>query len=1167
MKNFIFIIFFNFIKGIVGQTYKTLIIPKLISILDVSDSAINFYYYTTFEKNTILKYDFELEEQKISSTSEGDMISICYIYDDTHKHIYIIVKNYLYVFSPKFINYVKLDYLTDRYSVLVLDECVKDEQTTSNCSLFISFINSENKLEIYKYKFQGGTINYSLLKSKEIDLIKSSGEISLNNCDYISCHKVKNESGLEVLVCFYENDYSEITALTLNKDTLELEKKAFKKNSGAKNIKSILFNNNEKVFVCYINNNDNVACLIFDELQNVFQNEFKYIEKMTQSQRYFNIDYFSSANQYMLSTYSSKTEFEYIIFDENMNILDDNSIKNIEIAPCNDESSLLSITIYYYSNYKIAKKCGNEDYSSNVISDVSSSKPFSLETIFVTDNLMELPHSSLITNKSLIDTIFSSDNLKGNLADKISSTTISKIISSTNMLKTSIPFEEKTSLIYTTQLSSINSNKIITNIKPPNISSDESFSFLNDENVEGEGKTVKIRTNKTLDLFINNLEKVIGEINIEKIYEIAADNFKIKISPLNYKDFDTDNSFINFLDCENELRKANNLLPNENLTEVIIEIEKNDDKSLTNKIEYAVFYGKKQLELTVCANNEIEINYDISNSTLIDYQKINDFSKFGVDILNIKDNFFNDICFPYAENNSDMILKDRISDIYQNFSKCDDNCEYKKIDLNLNLITCNCKIKSKINKETEPPRLDSILLDLLTDSSFGVIKCLSLVLNFHNKSENIGFWIFILIIIAHIIIIIHYSIKTINPINRYILTQMKKFYYIAHIYNPVKKRKSEKKNKFDIFNKFHIKIINQDQTANRRTIRGSTKKIFSIRKRKTHFSIRFPNKHEDKDKDSSNNNLADLSRPRLRNKSKTMIIRNNKDFFAKQKKLKIFSKKINSPKNNQKINYENDYNLIQINANNSSKNIPPESQYFLDNYNYTEAIKYDKRPFCRIYYICILTKENMLNIILVKSPLELQSLRICLLIFTYSCDLAMNTVFYFNSNISDKYYYNGNNKFFFTMFNNLSISIISTFISLALEVFFKVMITSKDDIEDLFRNEERKMRKNSNYVVNSIRKKQILMNIFEINKKLKIKIIIFFISEFLVIVFFFYFVTAFCEVYKNSQISWITDSIVSFFLSFPIEFGNAFLIAVFYKISVQSKCKWLYKIAMFLYNL
>ena len=298
-----------------------------------------------------------------------------------------------------------------------------------------------------------------------------------------------------------------------------------------------------------------------------------------------------------------------------------------------------------------------------------------------------------------------------------------------------------------------------------------------------------------------------------------------------------------------------------------------------------------------------------------------------------------------------------------------------------------------------------------------------------------------------------------------------------------------------------------------------------------------------------------------------MLIRNNFRFSDKQKKLNIFSNKIKAPKVNQKNDNENDYNLIQINANNSSNNIPPESKYFLDNYDFEEAIKYDKRTFCRIYNICILTKENMLNIILVKSPLELQSLRICLLIFAYSCDFAFNTVFYFNSNISDKYYYNGNNKFFFTMFNNISISIISTFVSLGLGVFFKVLTTSKDDIEDLFRNEERKMRENNKYIVNFTKRKQILMNVYKINKKLKIKIIIFFIFELLVMLFFFYFVTAFCEVYRQSQISWITDSIVSFLLSFPIEFGNSFLIAVFYKISVEKKCKWLYKIAMFIYNL
>ena len=259
--------------------------------------------------------------------------------------------------------------------------------------------------------------------------------------------------------------------------------------------------------------------------------------------------------------------------------------------------------------------------------------------------------------------------------------------------------------------------------------------------------------------------------------------------------------------------------------------------------------------------------------------------------------------------------------------------------------------------------------------------------------------------------------------------------------------------------------------------------------------------------------------------------------------------------------------MIQISANNSPNNTPPQSNCFLDNYNYREAIKYDKRSFCRIYYICILAKENILNIILINSPLELKSLRICLLIFAYSCDFALNTLFYFNSNISDKYYYNGNNKFFYTIFNNISISVISTFISLVLLIFFKILTTSKDSIEELFRKEERKMRKDSNYMVNFIKRKQILMNVYEIIKILKIKIIIFFIFEFSIMLFFFYFVTAFCEVYKQSQISWISDSLVSFFLSFPIEFGTAFLIAVFYKISVKKKCKLLYKIVMIFYNL
>ena len=111
------------------------------------------------------------------------------------------------------------------------------------------------------------------------------------------------------------------------------------------------------------------------------------------------------------------------------------------------------------------------------------------------------------------------------------------------------------------------------------------------------------------------------------------------------------------------------------------------------------------------------------------------------------------------------------------------------------------------------------------------------------------------------------------------------------------------------------------------------------------------------------------------------------------------------------------------------------------------------------------------------------------------------------------------------------------------------------------------MRKNINYFVSIKKRKEKIINIYEINKKLKLKILFFFISETLIMLFFFYFVTAFCEVYKGSQISWIVDSILSFIISFLVDTIFSFFIAIIYIISIKQKCRWLYKTAMALYHL
>ena len=76
-----------------------------------------------------------------------------------------------------------------------------------------------------------------------------------------------------------------------------------------------------------------------------------------------------------------------------------------------------------------------------------------------------------------------------------------------------------------------------------------------------------------------------------------------------------------------------------------------------------------------------------------------------------------------------------------------------------------------------------------------------------------------------------------------------------------------------------------------------------------------------------------------------------------------------------------------------------ESNYLLNNYDYEEAINNEKRNFFRIYYICLLSKENIINTFFFKSSLESHPLRISIFIFNYSCDFALNTLFYLNQNI------------------------------------------------------------------------------------------------------------------------------------------------------------------------
>ena len=277
---------------------------------------------------------------------------------------------------------------------------------------------------------------------------------------------------------------------------------------------------------------------------------------------------------------------------------------------------------------------------------------------------------------------------------------------------------------------------------------------------------------------------------------------------------------------------------------------------------------------------------------------------------------------------------------------------------------------------------------------------------------------------------------------------MEKHNYMAKINNPIKKSSKNKDNKLEYSNSKsdeHNSGIDPCQVNDPKGINKDSKINISnldLNNNKQHNSIKNRLIYNYKYDNDIKNNRSSI------NSSMKMI--NKKDIC----KIKVSKKKNKSLKKNittfnKEKNFPGYYNLIQINANNSKNNKPPESKYILDNYE--EAIQYETRHFWRIYFICLLSKENILNTFFFKSPLESQPIRISLFIFSYSCDFALNALFYLNQKISDKYHYEGNSLYYFTFINNITISIFSTVFSNVLIKLFNFLTNSKDSIEELFR--------------------------------------------------------------------------------------------------------------------
>ena len=261
-------------------------------------------------------------------------------------------------------------------------------------------------------------------------------------------------------------------------------------------------------------------------------------------------------------------------------------------------------------------------------------------------------------------------------------------------------------------------------------------------------------------------------------------NFTITIYPLDVEDFSYEQIFItNNLGFANFTKLYKNFIEyeanNKNVLLVCI-MEYYKSNSSINYLNYFLYsldedtYTGKMIyphktNLLEESSNKLEIYYPLYNyknesssinkrntETLIDNIKTINSKYPEIDLSNIKDPFFNDICFLFTTDvGTDMSLNDRRKEYFISQSLCENNCSIITIlrkELKNPRSLCSCDIKSEIFLDNIPGKADNI--PSISSYNSKAISCIKKTFNKNSLSSNPIFWIFIILILFLIIMLV-----------------------------------------------------------------------------------------------------------------------------------------------------------------------------------------------------------------------------------------------------------------------------------------------------------------------------------------------------------------------------------------------------------------------------
>ena len=287
-------------------------------------------------------------------------------------------------------------------------------------------------------------------------------------------------------------------------------------------------------------------------------------------------------------------------------------------------------------------------------------------------------------------------------------------------------------------------------------------------------------------------ESILTDKDPTQTYITKDKDFTLIIRPI---DENVEESTVNidFSKCKEKLIQK---YPTKQFRIVQLNLSNSKENCLNDQVEYKVFdEDGQEIDLSVCKGVTIKVGYQVKDTTQLNIPKMLELADKGIDIFDIKSEFYNDICYPYSneDSDSDMILFDRVSDIYQNFSLCGSGCKYDSFNTEKMMANCDCEVKQEVSTDPEEGTFQSYIKASFFYSNFGIIKCYNVVFKLADKLNNVGFWIFGALVIFHFPIDIYQFIKGTNPLEKYINKEMSDKGYISKSrMNSIQKKDSGK---------------------------------------------------------------------------------------------------------------------------------------------------------------------------------------------------------------------------------------------------------------------------------------------------------------------------------------------------------------------------------------